>query len=164
MILLSEKSFNNTTHFTTTGIMTNGFTFFRSNLPLVPVRVISSIFTFLMLLSLIYLYPILMASRKKTSGNQVDKINKKYGNRIIPVSQKINSDDKTIITLQSFKSIIKIADEKELPIFYHRLHQDGSAVFFIAEGDYLYRYETVKLTNAHSTEEILDGDEVYAKG
>ena len=69
-----------------------------------------------------------------------------------------------MITLQSFKSIIKIADEKELPIFYHQIHQDGSAIYFIADGDYLYKYETIKLTIARSTEEILDGDEAYAKG
>ena len=164
LILLSEKSFKNATHFTSTGIMTNGFKFFGSSLSLVHVRVISSIFSFLMLLSLIYLYPILIASRKNTSKNQVDKINKKYGNRIIPVSQKVNSDNKTMITLQSFNSIIKIADEKELPIFYHQIHQDESAIYFIADGDYLYNYETIILTTARSTEEILDGDEAYAKG
>lgn len=164
LILLSEKSFKNVTHFTSTGIMTNGFIFLGSSLPLVHVRVISSIFSFLMLLSLIYLYPILMASRKKSSANQVDKINKKYGNRIIPVSQNINSEEKTMITLLSFKSIIKIADEKELPIFYHRIHQDGRAVYFIADGDYLYNYETIKLTIARSTEGIVEGDEAYAKG
>ena len=60
----------------------------------------------------------LVATRKKSLFNPVDKINKKYGNRIIPVSQKINSAQKSIITLHSFKSIIKIADEKELPIFF----------------------------------------------
>ncbi|WP_172373351.1 DUF5305 family protein [Sporosarcina jiandibaonis] len=164
LILLSEKSFNTVAPFVSTEILTNTFNFFGSSLSLSHVRVISSILSILTFLSVIYLYTILMVSRKKSSSTQVDKINKKYGNRIIPVSQKINSDEKTMITLQSFKSIIQIADEKELPIFYHRIHQDGSALYFITDGDYLYKYETVKLTIARSTEEILDGDEAYAKG
>ena len=164
LILLSEKSFETLAPFVSTEIMTNTFNFFGSSLSLSHVRVISSILSIITFLSVIYLYTILIATRKKTSSTQVDKINKKYGNRIIPVSQKVNSDNKTMITLQSFKSIIKIADEKELPIFYHRIHQDGRAVYFIADGDYLYKYETIKLTIARSTEKILDSDEAYAKG
>ncbi|QUW23535.1 hypothetical protein JSQ81_08555 [Sporosarcina sp. Marseille-Q4063] len=163
IVLISDKSFTSAIPFTSSEIITNTFNFFGTALPLVPVRIISMILSILLLLPIIYLNASLVATRKKTSTTQVDKINKKYGSRLIPVSQKINSDDKTMITLQSFKSIIKIADEKELPIFYYRTHQDGSAVYFIADGDYLYRYETVKLTIARSTEEILDGDEAYAK-
>jgi hypothetical protein len=69
-----------------------------------------------------------------------------------------------IFTRQSFKSIIKIAIEKELPIFHHRIHQVVSAIYFFTAGDYLYNYETIKLTIVRSFEEILDGDEAYAKG
>jgi hypothetical protein len=69
-----------------------------------------------------------------------------------------------IFTRQSFKSIIKIAIEKELPIFHHRIHQVVSAIYSLADRDYLYKHETIKLTIARSSEEILDGDEAYAKG
>ncbi len=164
IILISDKAFTSTIPFTSSQIITNTFNFFGNALPLGPVRIISTIMSIIFLLPTIYLYANLVATRKSSLSTQVDNINKKYGDRIIPVSQKINSDDKTVITLQSFKSIIKIADEKELPIFHHRIHEDGSAVYFIADGDYLYNYETIKLTIAHSTEDIVDRDEAYAKG
>ncbi|QBP41864.1 DUF5305 family protein [Paenisporosarcina antarctica] len=75
---------------------------------------------------------------KNKSEHQIIN-NKKYGSRIIPVSQKINSAQKSMITLFSIESAIKIADEKELPVFFSRVQQDEKALYFIIDGDYLYQ-------------------------
>ena len=72
-------------------------------------------------------------------------------------------DEKSIISLTSFKSILKIADEKELPIFFHKIHHDGRAVYFIVDGDYLYNYETLKIDLIRSTKKEVGSIEVYAK-
>ena len=164
IVLISEKSSISVTPFTTTDAITNTFNFFGAALPLGSVRLVSTLVSILLLLPLIYVLIKGTTSNKKSMTTLVDKINKKYGGRIIPVSQNINTNNKSLITLQSFKDVIKIADEKELPIFCYKVHLDGSAVYFIIDGDYLYNYETIKLTIIQPTEKDLESDEAYAKG
>ena len=164
IVLISEASFASVTPFTTTETITNTFNFFNTALPLSNVRIISTVLTLLLLIPITYVYKSVLVTRKRTPTTQVDKINKKYGGRVIPVSQNINTDRKTIITLQSFKSVIQIADEKELPIFCYKGHLDESAVYFIVDGDYLYNYETMRTDLIRSTEKVSESDKAYAKG
>lgn len=163
--LMSEKSFTSMTPFTTTEVITNTFNFFGTALPLGPVRIISTILSILLLLPTIYLYKNVLTTRTKSVKTQIDKISKKYGSRLIPVAQKLNTDGKSTIILQSFTSIIKIADEKELPIFCHKVFKDGSAIYFIIDGEYIYHYETMKSEVVQrATEKGAESDEAYAKG
>ena len=164
IVLISEKSSISVTPFTTTDAITNTFNFFGAALPLGFVRLVSSLVSILLLLPLIYILTKVSTSNKKSLPTEVDKINKKYGGRIIPVSQHINTNHKSLITLQSFKDVIKIADEKELPIFCYKVHLDESAVYFIVDGDYIYNYETIKLTIIQPTAKGVESDEAYAKG
>jgi hypothetical protein len=162
--LASEKTFTSVTPFTSTEVITNSLTIFGIALPLIPVRIVSTIFSSLLLIAFIYSYANLLKDRIKPIRSQIDKINKKYGNRIISVSQKVNIDQKSIITLSSFKSVIKVADEKELPIFCHKIHEDGSALYFIVDGDFVYNYETIKSSLIHSTEKGVISEKAYANG
>lgn len=140
--LVSEKIFTSVVPFTTTEKTTNMFNIFGLSLPLIPVRITSSILSILLLIPTIFGVKKLLIIRVKPIKTQVEKINKKYRSRIITVSKELNGAQKSIITLQSFKSILQISDEKELPIFFSKVHQDGSAVYFIVDGDYLYNFET----------------------
>jgi len=162
--LASEKTFSSVTPFKSTEVITNSLTILGITLPLIPVRIVSTIFSSLLLIAFIYVYTNLLSNRVKPMRSQVDKINKKYGNRIITVSQKLNIDLKSIITLSSFTSILKVADEKELPIFCHKIHEDGTALYFIVDGEYVYNYETIKSTLIHSTEKGIISDNAYANG
>lgn len=164
IVLISEASFASVAPFTRTETVTNTFSFFGNTLSLSVVRIVSTVLTLFLLIPLIYVYLNLLATRKKMPASQSEKINKKHGGRIIPVTQNINTAEKSIISLQSFKSVIQIADEKELPIFCYKLDEDGSAVYFIVDGDYLYNYETMKMDLARSTEDVSESDEAYAKG
>lgn len=74
---------------------------------------------------------------------EVLMINKRYGKRIITVTQEMKGAPKSTIMLDSFKSILQLADEKELPIFLNKNLQEGRPTFFIVDDDYLYNYETV---------------------
>ena len=158
IVLISEKTSTSNTPFTTTEVITNTFNIFGIALPLGFVRLLSTLVSILLLLPLIYFFIKGRTSNVKLMPTQVEKINKKYGGRIIPVSQNIHTNQKSIITLQSFKDVIKIADEKELPVFYHSVHLNESAVYFIIDGDYLYNYETVKSTMAQPTEKGVESD------
>jgi len=164
IVLASEKTFSSVTPFTSTEVITNSFAIMGLTLPLIPVRIVSTIFSSLILIAFIYAYKNLVSNRVKPMRSQIDKINKKYGNRIISVSQKVNMDEKSIITLSSFKSVLKVADEKELPIFCHKIHEDGNALYFIVDGDYVYNYETIKSNLIHSTEKGIISDNAYANG
>lgn len=163
IVLIGDSSSTSITPFTTTQVLTNTFNFFGAALPLGFVRVVSTLLATLLIILLIYVFNNSRTSNEKSSPTEVDKINKKYGGRIIPIDQNINTNHKTIIILQSFKDVIKIADEKELPIFCYKVHLDGSAVYFIVDGDYLYNYKTIKLIIAHPTETVVESDKAYAK-
>ncbi|WP_164667894.1 DUF5305 family protein [Virgibacillus doumboii] len=155
--LASEKVFTSAVPFTMTETMTNTLT--GLELPLTPVRTTSTILSLLLLAAIIFAYRDLINNRERKPATLAEKINNKHGNRIIPVKHKVNIAKKSIFTLDSFKSVIKIADEKELPIFCYNDHHDGSAVYFIVDGDYLYSYET------HKSIETRTGSETaYAKG
>ena len=162
--LASEKSFSSVTPFTSTEVNTNSLIIFGITLPLIPVRIVSTIFSSLLLIAFIFAYKNLVNYRVKPIRSQIDKINKKYGNRIISVSQKVNMDEKSIITLSSFKSVLKVADEKELPIFCHKIHEDGTALYFIVDGDFVYNYETIKSSLTQSTEKGIISEKAYANG
>ena len=162
--LASEKTFSSETPFISSEVITNTFTVFGVSMPLILVRTISTIIAFILLIVLIFTNKNLLLNRNKPIRSQVDKINKKYGNRIITVSQKLNIDLKLVITLSSFTSILKVADEKELPIFCHKIHEDGTALYFIVDGDYVYNYETIKSNLIHSTDKGIISDNAYANG
>lgn len=162
--LASEKTFSSETPFMSSEVITNSFTVFGFSMPLILIRTISTLIASILLIVLIYTNKNLLLNRNKPIRSQVDKINKKYGNRIITVSQKLNIDLKSIITLSSFTSILKVADEKELPIFCHKIHEDGTALYFIVDGDYVYNYETIKSALIHTTEKGIISEKAYANG
>ncbi|MEK3952569.1 DUF5305 family protein [Psychrobacillus sp. FSL K6-1464] len=70
------------------------------------------------------------------------RISKEYGKRIITVTQKMTGSNRSIINLNSFKSILQLADEKKLPIFLNKNPDEGRPIFFIVEGNYVYSYES----------------------
>jgi len=152
--LASDKTFTSATPLTTNQVITNTFTLFGMPFSLSLIRIISSLVSILVLLTIIFTYKYLMVDRGKPVPSQADKINKKYRSRIIKVSQKVNMAQKSKLSLDSFTSVLKIADEKELPIFLHEDQQNDSAVYFIVDGDYFFSYETT----------IIDPVPVISKG
>jgi hypothetical protein len=160
----SEKSFTFSIPFTTSQTITNTFHLFGRKLPLSPVRTVSTLLSIFLLATIIYAYKKLVIHRDRPVTSQVERIHKKYRNRIISVSQKLNITQKSIFTLDSFQSIIKIADEKELPIFFYKDHQTNSGNYFLVDSDYLYNYETIKTDVVPATKKGAGSDNSYARG
>ncbi|WP_423800229.1 DUF5305 family protein [Neobacillus sp. SAB-20_R2A] len=161
--LASEKGFTSMVSFTSSQVMTKKIEAFGVQLPLRFVRISSALLSIFLLVTSIYMIKRLKIDVLSTETLEIEIINKRYASRIIPVSQKINIAQKSIFSLDSFKSIIKISDEKELPIFFNKDHKEESAVFFIVDGDYLYTYETPK-TNNSDMKKITGSDKAYARG
>ncbi|WP_192797456.1 DUF5305 family protein [Psychrobacillus glaciei] len=136
ILLASEKEFASSVPFISTKVSSNTISLFGFDTSPVPVRITSTVFVLLFVVLISYLNKDFMANRKRIVPSQGEKIIKKYGNRLIPVSNKVEIDRKSIVTLNSFKAIIQIADAKELPIFYYE-----SKLYFIIDGDYMYQYE-----------------------
>ncbi|MEH7387279.1 DUF5305 family protein [Bacillus sp. JJ1521] len=162
--LASEKNFTSMLTVTSSEVAPNFIKIFGKAFTLSFVRISSTLFSILLLLVLVYSRKNLKANSILNETSELDIINKRYANRIIPVLQKINLTQKSIFVLDSFKSIIKISDEKELPIFSNRDEKGDISLYFIVDGDYLYTYETDKVNRVSDTEKIAGSDKKYASG
>lgn len=159
--LASDKNFSTAIPFISTEVYTNTLKILGISFPLISVRIASAIFSSLLLFAVIFTSKKFLRTQVNSIYSQINKINKKYGNRIIFVTQKVNMDDKSIITLSSFKSILKVADEKELPVFCHKTHEEGTAIYFIVDGDYVYNYETIRFAQTQSNEKGIISEKAY---
>jgi hypothetical protein len=164
ILLASEKNFTSMISFTSSQVDSKSFTVFGQELLLSFVRIGSTICSILLLLIFLYAAKISKTIMITTKTSEIEIINKRYANRIIPVSQKINITQKSIFVLDAFKSIIKIADEKELPIFFNKDQKEEMAIYFIVDGEYLYTYESRKMNNVPETEKLTGSDKAYARG
>ncbi len=163
IILASEKAFTSTIPFGTAEVITNTFTLAGVAIPLATIRTASTMLSLLLILAIFFFNKTSFVKRKAKIPSEIDTINKKYGNRIIQVSNNENLNQKSIISLTSFKSIVKIADEKELPIFFHTSHQENQAIYFIVDGNYVYNFETAKIEVVRSAGNRVESHELYAK-
>jgi hypothetical protein len=161
ILLASEKNYTSMITFASSHVKTKIFTVFSQHLPLSFVRISSLLFSIFLLATYIYVYKNQKVNSTITNKSEVEIINKRYANRIIPVSQKINIVQKSIFVLDSFKSVMKIADEKELPIFFSQDHKEENSVYFLVDGDYLYTYEMGKTAD---TEKRASSGNAYARG
>jgi hypothetical protein len=162
--LASEENFASMITFTSSQVISKKFNVLGQEIPLSYLRIISTLLSVLLLLITIYEHKSSKANSMTINKSEIEIINKKFANRIISVSQKINIAQKSIFVLDSFKSIIKIADEKELPIFLNKDQKEEIAIYFIVDGEYLYTYETSQMGNVSETEKLTGSDKAYARG
>lgn len=139
--LASEKSFATSIHFNESQTSTNPFRFLGLSLPLIPIRATSTTMFILLLLTIVFSFKYLDSSRVKVIKTEAEKLNKKYGSRIIKLSRQIKFEGKTVVPFDTFKSLLKIADEKEQPIFFYEDANDPSQMYLIVDGIYVYTFE-----------------------
>jgi hypothetical protein len=159
IVLASEKEYASPVQFGSIETVENTISFLGVVIPVTNVRISSLLVTLVLLLLWIYLYNMIKPRKRKS---QIDLIHKKYGKRIIAVSRNEGMDGKSILLLSDIKSLLKIADEKELPIF---VQQEGveKASYFIVDGNQLYKYEAIE-EDLTVTDEMWDeGRRIYAE-
>lgn len=141
VLLASDKSFDSSYPFTFEKSEVNTINLAGLIMPVKPVRLLSSLCTLLFLLISIGLFKNQISSKYLLPVSENEKIQKKYGNRLIPVTQKTDSTPQNIITLNSIKSLVQIADVKDLPIFHYQFpQQPNNHLYFMIEGDYTYHF------------------------
>lgn len=120
-------------------IIEQSFILFGKEYPLVAARYTFSVIS---LGSLIFIL-VNLAKKiriKRLMVTNITKIDKKYKGRIINLERELDVKDKICITIDSFKSLLKIADEREQPVFRKLASQD-LAHYYVVDGDYIYKTE-----------------------
>lgn len=140
--LASDKRFTTAIQFNDTQTIVNSFSILGFSLPLIPVRITSTTLFVLLLLSILFSLVYLDEGPvKKAVKPEAERLNKKYGRRLIRISQQINFEGKTIVPFETFKSMLKIADEIEQPIFFYENGNDHSQLYLIVDVVCVYMYE-----------------------
>lgn len=119
----------------------------------IPLQLLKYIFPILAL-GLFILYMFMQKSKIRLFDvktlSESEKINRKYKNRLIYLRGQINTDGKSILIMESFKSLLSIADDRELSILCIRM-PDESVQYCVADGDYIYCY---KADDCYINEEV----------
>ncbi|MDD2433013.1 MAG: DUF5305 family protein [Clostridia bacterium] len=75
----------------------------------------------------------------KKSWSESKRIDKKYGSRLIRVAEKVEAVGKIKLRLQSFQTLLQMAEEKEVPIC-RICSENMQVIYFVLNGDYVYYY------------------------
>lgn len=119
------------------------FNLFGVEMPLAAARYLFSLIALFGLLILLN-EVIQLMKRRKSMQTEAQKIDKRYHNRIVDVKNKVSSEKKNLLVLESFKALIRIADERELPILRYK-HNIESVTYYVADGIDLYLYNAKDL-------------------
>ncbi|MBB4823355.1 hypothetical protein HNO89_000575 [Sporosarcina luteola] len=113
-------------------------------------RLISVLLFLITLATLLAMNRPIWVKRKRAPN---DVITKKYGSRLIEIDPRQGEwMDLPVLHLTSMKSLIRIADEKELPIFFYK-QQEEKGTYFILDGHFHYKYEIVETNSAINNRE-----------
>ena len=83
------------------------------------IRIISTLLFILLILVILFSFAYLDSGPVKAVTSEGEMIKKKYGSQVIQISQQIDTTGKTIVRFAAFKSLLKIGNEIEQPIFLY---------------------------------------------
>lgn len=111
------------------------------SIPLLAARVV---FLVISLLSLAYIVFYVIKFFKKAEGGISESvaIDRKYRSRLINLKREIEYSGQHLLLVDDFKSLIKIADEKEFPVLRYE-DLAGNVGYYIIDGQCIYRYQTI---------------------
>ena len=118
---------------------------FRKMIP-IPVYKYTMLSIFLIYSSFVLLTLVSKRQMRIKRKTEADEIEKKYKNRLVPIQQPIDYENKTYIPLYSMKSLVRISDEQDRGIFKYRCDIKEKIFYYVIEGDYIYTY-TIDINN-----------------
>lgn len=164
IVLMSEKRFTSPIAFGTSEVSANTFRLFGLLLPIGSVRTVSSILALAIVGVWIYLNKNAFHRNNRRTTTEMELIHKKYGKRIIQVANHENRQDKSVVTLTAFASVLAISDEKELPIFFCDNTEQNRCVYFLIDGTSCYEYKLQSVREETSqVEKWAEGVDIYAR-
>lgn len=122
--------------------LTTSFSVLGLTISLVLLRIISTSLFVLLLLSILFSIVYLDEGPVNAVSSEAERLSKKYGRRVIPISQQIDFTEKTIVHFAKFTSMLKIADEIEQPIFFYENENenDNGQIYLIVDLLCVYTY------------------------
>lgn len=134
-----EKEFLKETPIEKVTVLEKKFELFNTSIPLIIAK-----YSF-PLLSIIISIPIILEifrnkKKLKILKTEAEIIDKKYGNRLTYLENRLSSESKIVINLKSFKPLIQISDEKEIPILRFNNEDICKVTYCIINGDCIYNY------------------------
>jgi len=115
---------------------------------MIPILVYRYVLLFIFLICSGFVLMTLLSKRqiRIEQMTEADEIEKKYKNRLVPIQQPIDYENKTYIPLYSMKSLVRISDEQDRGIFKYRCDIKEKIFYYVIEGDYIYTY-TIDINN-----------------
>ncbi|NLX69829.1 MAG: DUF5305 domain-containing protein [Clostridiales bacterium] len=135
---ISELNFVNDNPIKETEVLSSGYSLMGLSISLSVARLVSSILTLVPLTYIVYFIANVLKKQKKNVYESV-AIDLKYKNRLINLKRSIDFSGKCILILDDFKSLVRIADEKEMPIL--RFEDSAANVdYYVIDGQCIYNY------------------------
>ncbi|MGN7385463.1 DUF5305 family protein [Sporosarcina sp. SAFN-015] len=138
--LASEKAYSTAIEPNENQTLTKSFSILGLSIPLLLVRIISISLFLLLILSILFSLVYLDEGPVNDDTSEAERLSKKYGRRVIPISEQIDFTGKTIVHFATFTSMLKIADEIEQPIFFYENGNDDSQMYLIVDLFCVYMY------------------------
>jgi hypothetical protein len=136
--IIGDKESSKSNKIERTNLITQKFKIFGLSFSLNLARYLFSFLSLVFLILSIYIFKKLTLKTKDISEN--DSIYKKHIDRIIPLKEDLEKDNINLVKIDSLKSLIKISNEKELPIFSFSINEK-LLNFYIIDNKYIYDYE-----------------------
>ena len=141
VLLASDTSFTSSYPYSETMTYANTVQLFGMGASIVLLRNIGTAGVIFFLAIILLMNKDAVVGRLYRPSSESVKIEKKFGDRLIPVSQEVMMDSKNVISFDSFKSLIQLADAKDLPVFQFKNASHHTVLYFMIERDYVYQLE-----------------------
>lgn len=156
--LVGDKEFISETPIYNSRIVENSFNIMGKTVPIKAIRIISTIPLLLLTiyLSLGVAYKIKL---QRNSQSELDKIIKKYGKRLVYLKKNIKATGHIVLELESFEDMIRISEEKDLPLLFY-FSGEGKPILYVIESTTIYSYmpETVAVNQKN---EVVIGKDLF---
>lgn len=121
-------------------------------IPVLSVRYILCGLTFA--LACFWLFIFMRAHVKRAQPSEEEKIEKKYGHSIYPLNLQMQSLGKQTLELGSFARLLKLSEDRELPIFKAN-GDEKTPYYLLIDADYVYFF-AAQTNHASSADAVQD--------
>lgn len=139
LVLMGEKEFEKEIPVKKMGVSAADFNALGVAVPLAAARIT---FSLISLFILIYLsIPIMNGIKHRRDGMPESAvIDRRYRKRLIHLKDKVDLTVEHILSVDDFDSLIRIADEKELPVLRYE-DADSNKIYYVIDGQCVYSYK-----------------------
>ncbi|MCD6340544.1 MAG: hypothetical protein J7L51_01150 [Desulfurococcales archaeon] len=141
LALFSQREFHSETPVTYKEVSENYVYLGFATLTVSQFRLISAI---PLIASLILLGSTIIANRDRilgTTSAESERISKRYRSILVNVSEAPSEESMTVIDVKQFKDLVKVAESLAKPIIHFSTSgQSTKHIYFVTDGDVLYRY------------------------